>query len=160
MEWRPGPKAGGYELDGTTRKVVSGTMLSAAETTIIGYACACPEPTSPTRPSVVLDPFGGTGTTALVAKVLGRHGISVDMSADYNRLAEWRTSDPGQIEKVLRRIEKAKNGTVPPKKRTSKTATKKPKASLEPPTVSQLAMDDWWLRRLGLGVRTDSEDDD
>lgn len=44
----------------------------------------------------VLDPFGGTGTTALVADALGRHGISVDMSADYCRLAAWRTTDPGQ----------------------------------------------------------------
>jgi DNA modification methylase len=44
----------------------------------------------------VLDPFGGTGTTALVADVLGRRGISVDMSADYCRLAAWRTTDPGQ----------------------------------------------------------------
>lgn len=45
---------------------------------------------------VVLDPFGGTGTVALVADVLGRHGISVDMSGDYCRLAAWRTADPGQ----------------------------------------------------------------
>jgi DNA modification methylase len=44
----------------------------------------------------VLDPFGGTGTTALVADVLGRHGVSVDRSADYCRLAAWRTTDPGQ----------------------------------------------------------------
>jgi site-specific DNA-methyltransferase (cytosine-N4-specific) len=49
----------------------------------------------------VLDPFGGTGTTALVAKALGRHGISVDMSADYCRLAEWRTNDRNQLAKVL-----------------------------------------------------------
>ncbi len=45
----------------------------------------------------VLDPFGGTGTTALVAHALGRHGISVDLSSDYCRLARWRTSDPGEI---------------------------------------------------------------
>ena len=50
---------------------------------ITGYACACPDTTAPTTPGVVLDPFGGTGTTALVATALGRHGISVDMSADY-----------------------------------------------------------------------------
>lgn len=50
----------------------------------------------------VLDPFGGTGTTALVADVLGRHGISVDMSADYCRLAQWRTSDPRQRAKAAR----------------------------------------------------------
>lgn len=49
----------------------------------------------------VLDPFGGTGTTAMVAKALGRHGISVDMSADYCRLAEWRVNDPAQLAKVL-----------------------------------------------------------
>jgi hypothetical protein len=55
----------------------------------------------PTRPSVILDPFGGTGTTALVAKALGRHGISVDMSADYCRLADWRTNDRNQLAKVL-----------------------------------------------------------
>jgi len=70
---------------------------------ITGYACACPEPTAPTRPAVVLDPFGGTGTTALVAKALGRHGISNDMSADYCRLAGWRTTDPKQLAKAARR---------------------------------------------------------
>lgn len=51
----------------------------------------------------VLDPFGGTGTTALVADALGRHGISVDMSGDYCRLAAWRTSDPKQRAKAARR---------------------------------------------------------
>lgn len=45
----------------------------------------------------VCDPFGGTGTTALVAHALGRHGISVDLSSDYCRLARWRTTDPGEI---------------------------------------------------------------
>ena len=51
----------------------------------------------------MLDPFGGTGTTALVAHALGRHGISVDMSSDYCRLAQWRTSDPKQQAKAARR---------------------------------------------------------
>lgn len=66
-----------------------------------GYACACPSTGSPTRPAAVLDPFGGTGTTAMVAKALGRHGITVDRSADYCRIAEWRTNDPAQLAKVL-----------------------------------------------------------
>lgn len=70
--------------------------------TVTGYACACPEPTAPTRPAVVLDPFGGTGTTALVASVLGRVGISVDRSADYCRLARWRTTDPGERARAAR----------------------------------------------------------
>lgn len=41
----------------------------------------------PTRPAVILDPFGGTGTTAHVASALGRIGISVDLSRSYCRLA-------------------------------------------------------------------------
>jgi hypothetical protein len=68
---------------------------------ITGYVCACPESTAPTRPAVVLDPFGGTGTTALVADVLGRRGISVDMSRDYLRLARWRTTDPGERARAM-----------------------------------------------------------
>lgn len=55
---------------------------------------------SPTA-GTVLDPFGGTGTTALVADVHGRHGISIDMSADYCRLAQWRTQDPRERARAL-----------------------------------------------------------
>jgi hypothetical protein len=33
-----------------------------------------------------------------VAKALGRKGISVDLSADYCRLAEWRTNDEKSLE--------------------------------------------------------------
>lgn len=68
---------------------------------ITGYACACPDTTAPSRPAVILDPFGGTGTTALLATVLGRHGISVDRSADYCRLASWRTTDPGERARAI-----------------------------------------------------------
>jgi DNA modification methylase len=69
--------------------------------TITGYACACPTPDAPTRPSVILDPFGGTGTTALVAAVHGRTGITIDRSADYSRLAAWRTTDPAERARAL-----------------------------------------------------------
>ena len=72
------------------------------EATITGYACACPDTTAPTRPAVVLDPFCGTGTVPAVAHVLGRHGIGIDLSADYLRLAEWRCNDPALRAKVLR----------------------------------------------------------
>ena len=44
---------------------------------------------------VVLDPFGGTGTTAMVARALGRYGISIDLSRDYLRLARWRVWKSG-----------------------------------------------------------------
>jgi hypothetical protein len=71
------------------------------QVTITGYACGCPDATAPVRPAVVVDPFGGTGTTALVASMLGRTGVSVDLSMDYARLAKWRTSDPGERARAL-----------------------------------------------------------
>jgi len=55
----------------------------------------------PTRPARVVDPFGGTGTTGVVADVLGRTGITLDRSADYCRLARWRCSDPGERARAL-----------------------------------------------------------
>lgn len=58
--------------------------------------CACPDTTAPVRPAVVVDPCGGSGTTALAASVLGRTGISFDLSHDYGRLAAWRTGDRGE----------------------------------------------------------------
>lgn len=47
----------------------------------------------PATPGVVLDPFGGTGTTALVAVAHGRTGISNDAGADYCDMARYRTRD-------------------------------------------------------------------
>jgi DNA modification methylase len=62
----------------------------ASAITVTGYACACPDVSAASTPGVVVDPFGGTGTTALVATMLGRSGITVDASADYCRIAQWR----------------------------------------------------------------------
>jgi DNA modification methylase len=71
------------------------------DTTVIGYACGCPDTAAPATRGIVMDPFGGTGTTALVASAFGRVGISVDLSADYCRLAQWRTTDRGELARVL-----------------------------------------------------------
>jgi hypothetical protein len=68
---------------------------------VTGYACGCPDASAPTRPALVVDPFGGTGTTALVASMLGRTGISADLSGDYCRLARWRTRDPAERARAL-----------------------------------------------------------
>ena len=86
----------------TTHRSADSGGKGSTEATITGYACACPDTTAPTRPAVVLDPFSGTGTTAAVAHHLGRHGIGIDLSADYLRLAEWRCNDPALRAKVLR----------------------------------------------------------
>jgi adenine-specific DNA methylase len=36
---------------------------------------------------IILDPFGGTGTTAFVAKKHNRKFIHIDISKDYNKVA-------------------------------------------------------------------------
>lgn len=56
----------------------------------------------PSSPGVVLDPFGGTGTTAIVAAILGRRGITCDLSHDYaSRLVPWRMNDRAQMRALL-----------------------------------------------------------
>lgn len=64
------------------------------------------------RKGVILDVFGGTGTTAMVAKVLGRTGISLDLSADYCRLADWRINHSGHAKKAESRTWKERQGTM------------------------------------------------
>jgi hypothetical protein len=44
------------------------------------------------RPGVVLDPFVGSGTTALVARKHGRACVGIDLNAEYLELAARRTA--------------------------------------------------------------------
>ncbi len=60
------------------------------------HACHC-EP-APCRPATVLDPFGGAGTTAVVASRLGRDSILIELNASYAEMAERRIrSDAGMF---------------------------------------------------------------
>ena len=43
----------------------------------------------------MLDPFIGSGTTAMVAKRLGRRAIGIDLSAKYLEMAVRRTAQMG-----------------------------------------------------------------
>jgi site-specific DNA-methyltransferase (adenine-specific) len=53
--------------------------------------CFCP-------PSgIVLDPFMGSGTTALASIALGRNYIGYDISKEYCELAKRRIVEEGQI---------------------------------------------------------------
>lgn len=54
---------------------------------------------------VVLDPFSGTGTTAGVARALGRFGVGMDLSADYMKLARWRIWESGMAAKIQSRTD-------------------------------------------------------
>jgi DNA modification methylase len=69
-------------------------------------------PIAPTRPAVVLDPFGGTGTVAMVARALGRTGINADLSGDYCRLARWRIYESGHAAKSEERTWRDAQGAM------------------------------------------------
>jgi len=49
----------------------------------------------------VVDPFCGSGTTLVAAKLLGRHGLGVDISAEAVRLTEQRLAAPVKTESQL-----------------------------------------------------------
>ncbi|MBP5457235.1 MAG: site-specific DNA-methyltransferase [Paludibacteraceae bacterium] len=42
---------------------------------------------------IVMDPFSGTGTTVAAAVNLGRRGVGIDLSYEYNVCANWRLSE-------------------------------------------------------------------
>ena len=49
-----------------------------------------------TRPGdVVLDPFMGSGSTAIAAVQTGRHYVGYELSAEYSALAEKRLLEAG-----------------------------------------------------------------
>jgi hypothetical protein len=57
----------------------------------------------PTRPAVVLDPFGGAGTTAAVGRALGRTVVTLDLSHDYSLAAQWRVRHAPTVAKTVTR---------------------------------------------------------
>jgi hypothetical protein len=69
----------------------SGTMLEPPTATTIGWApgCVC-SPNTGAASSVVLDPFGGSGTVAAVAVGHGRRAIHIDLNPAYIHLARER----------------------------------------------------------------------
>lgn len=54
----------------------------------------------------VLDPFGGTGTTAAVALSLGRNAVSIDQNSTYNNVAKKRCTATNVQGGAKARIEK------------------------------------------------------
>lgn len=52
--------------------------------------CAC---NGPSEPGLVLDPFIGSGTTALVAERLGRNWLGIEINSKFARLAEQRIAE-------------------------------------------------------------------
>lgn len=67
-----------------------GSFVDAHSDTI-GWQSGCSHDLE-TKPCVVLDPFGGSGTTAEVAKKLGRKSVLIELNADYCKLAVKRVN--------------------------------------------------------------------
>ena len=71
--------------------VKSNILRGMRKTTTLGFrpSCSC-EGAGEAVPSVVLDPFCGSGTSGIVAARLGRRFVGVDASADYVAVARER----------------------------------------------------------------------
>jgi len=63
---------------------------------LVGWEQQCDCSISETEPGIVLDPFIGAGTTAVVAQDLERRWIGIDLNKDYVEMSEERaTKNPG-----------------------------------------------------------------
>ena len=69
----------------------SGTMESPPTVQTVGWEPTCHCGIDDVVPCTVLDPFCGSGTTGLVAQLLGRRFVGLDLSWDYLQLARERT---------------------------------------------------------------------
>jgi DNA modification methylase len=109
---RQGNRGAGKQDQHGNNRLTKERVVSRSAATITGYSCDCETPDAPTRPAVILDPFVGTGTTVGVAHILGRHGIGIDLSADYLRLAAWRIEHSGHFTKTEQRTAADRQGTL------------------------------------------------
>ena len=68
----------------------------AYETATTGWrpSCKC---NADTVPCTVLDPFGGSGTTGMVADRLGRNAILIELNAEYVAMASSRITDDAPL---------------------------------------------------------------
>ena len=73
------------------QELVAPSAAHSGDTTkiTIGWqpSCSCG---APTVPALVLDPFMGSGTVALVAKKLNRHFLGIELNPEYVEMARKR----------------------------------------------------------------------
>lgn len=84
---------------GQSWKGYGGFTGTAVDTGLWASTCTCDagEP----QPAVILDPFMGSGTTAIVAEALGRDWVGCELSQEYADLAIARIANRGDIGAVL-----------------------------------------------------------
>ncbi|MEY2341421.1 DNA methyltransferase [Acidithiobacillus sp. IBUN Pt1247-S3] len=90
---------------------VGETPRTAALRTV-GWRAGCGCPSHDPVPATVLDPFGGSGTVAMVAKALGRDWEIIEANPDYVPLAEARLHQPAKPQRGAKQRRGAKSGDV------------------------------------------------
>jgi hypothetical protein len=86
--WETGP--GSHRTIHPMGREAGATGVPVTENITIGWRPTCRCTAEAPIAGTVLDPFLGSGTTALVADRLGRNCIGIELSADYAAMAEGR----------------------------------------------------------------------
>jgi DNA modification methylase len=63
----------------------------------LGLEKQCNCETNETKPGTVLDPFGGSGTTGIVASNHNRNAVLIELNAEYIEIARQRIQDQGGL---------------------------------------------------------------
>jgi len=71
-------------------ELYAGALTKSRRT--VGWRPSCEHASLSPVPATVLDPFLGSGTTALVARRLGRHCVGIELSGEFAELIATRTS--------------------------------------------------------------------
>ena len=90
QDWRRRTDAPGYHDDLARGARGSAPSECAPQRTTVGWEPTCKCGGSEVEPAIVLDPFVGSGTTAVVAWSLGRDYLGFDLSEEYLAIARKR----------------------------------------------------------------------
>lgn len=80
---------------------------------VVGHAPSC-NCNAQSAPSIILDPFGGSGTVSVVSTSLGRRSILCELNPDYVELAENRIARGGKKKPTAKSVRECKARAIAP----------------------------------------------